>query len=91
MTTSFKYKIIASKASDIHKFNGYDANGELNFYYLLVNKAKKSEFQKKLDNKESISLSDYGEIIGHCKGDKPNDALIRELSEKYGFKEEDLK
>lgn len=55
------------------------------YYFLLVIPHKERLFKKAIDEKDSLNLTDYGEIVASGWGE-PNEFVKQRMFEQYGWK-----
>ena len=86
----FQEKLISQRKEQIRKLTCEGPDGNLYFYYFMVDKDKYDKFLHEFATKKDVTLADYGTILGFCKGGKPSQSLIRFMMDTYGFAKEDL-
>ena len=82
---SFADQVIAHKGHLIHKLKAKDTSGKWAYYFVLVEPARETAFQKALGGEGIACLEDYGKIIASCYGEEPTQEIKDFLKEKYGF------
>lgn len=83
---SFVSSLFASRPDCIFLVKGKDTTNRQAWYYVLVDKSKKSMFES-IQGTQSLNLNDYGKIIFSGYGDEPPEDMKKKMEDEYGFKE----
>ncbi|MEM6614751.1 MAG: hypothetical protein AAF652_21415 [Cyanobacteria bacterium P01_C01_bin.72] len=78
-------KFLAQQGHQIHKLKAKDSTGRWAYYFVHVESHNEQAFLDALESNRSIDLEDFGEVVGSCYGEQPNDELQALLKNKYGF------
>ena len=78
-------KFLAQQGHQIHKLKAKDSTGRWAYYFVYVESRNEQAFLDALESNQSIDLENFGEVVGSCYGEQPNDELRALLRNKYGF------
>jgi hypothetical protein len=81
---NFMDTLIKSRADMCYKVVGRDSTGREAYYFVLIDKDKKSQFLRHKVG-DTYNLEDYGKIVYSAYGTKVPKEVKEMLKEKYGF------
>lgn len=80
-------KVISEIGHLVHKLKAKDTTGRWAYYFVLVFEAREKAFMEAIEGNGNgtIDLEDYGEVIGSCYGEEPNQEVKDYLKKTYDY------